>query len=352
MRKPTYLIAEIGQNHNGSVDVAKLIIDLIVRPVVEKLFEIELDGIDAIKLQKRDLNQELSSELRNSPYDSPHSFGATYGEHREYLELSEDEHLEIYNHAKANGLDVIETLCAPSCLSILQKFRPDYLKVASRDVTNHPLLASLAETGIPIIISTGMSNEREVDDAIEIVAKYHSNIRVLHCVSEYPTHPDNVNLLTIPYLQRRYPAFQIGYSDHTIGISAPVAAVALGAEIIEKHVTIDRRLKGSDQAGALGPDGIIRMTRDIRLLERSLGVDGILVPQGVNTARSKLERSIAAKSAIAKGTRITEEMLYLLSPGTGLRWTERARIIGATARRDVAKDELISLDSLDNNHVS
>src|SRR5690606_27963912 len=131
-------------------------------------------------------------------------------------------------------------LCAPSCLSLLKYFTPDKLKVASRDLTNIPLLQALSETRIPLILSTGMSGKEDIDQAIEIISKQHSQISILHCVSQYPTHPENVNLKSIPFLIRSYRKFKIGYSDHTIGISAPVAAVALGAEIIEKHITIDR----------------------------------------------------------------------------------------------------------------
>ena len=347
MTRSTYLIAEIGQNHNGSCDIAKLIVDLVNRPVKEDLFDLDLPGIDAIKLQKRDLDQEITEELRRSPYDSPHSFGKTYGEHREFLELDDHEHFAIYQHAKAFGLDVIETLCAPGCLSLLDLFQPDFLKVASRDITNPPLLEALAETRIPIILSTGMSTEPDLEQAVEIVTKHHEQLSILHCVSQYPTHPDNANLLTIPYLKKLYPQFRIGYSDHTIGISAPVAAVAMGAEIIEKHVTIDRRLKGSDQAGALGPDGVHRMTRDIRLLERMLGTEEINVPTGVAAAREKLERSIAAIQPIPAGTVVTEAMLHLLSPGTGLRWTERDKLVGKIATREIGKDQIIPLEAVE-----
>src|SRR5690606_16480283 len=139
-------------------------------------------------------------------------------------------------------------------LKMLKIFIPDKLKVASRDLTNLPLLSALAETRIPIILSTGMSGKEELDKALELITRYHSSISILHCVSQYPTHPTNVNLKTISFLKKYYPQYPIGYSDHTIGISAPVAAVAMGAEIIEKHITIDRRLKGTDQAGSLGPD--------------------------------------------------------------------------------------------------
>ena len=154
----TYIIGEIGQNHNGSVDIAKLIVDLVCRPVKEEVFGLDLKPINAVKLTKRDLNEELSASQMNRIYDTPNSFGRTYGEHRAFLELSDEEHLEVYNYAKGKGLDFVETLCAKGCLSLLKLFTPDYLKVASRDLTNLPLLAAMAETKIPSILSTGISS--------------------------------------------------------------------------------------------------------------------------------------------------------------------------------------------------
>ena len=155
--KSTYIIGEIGQNHNGSVDIAKLIVDLVSRPVREEVFNLELRPMDAVKMTKRDLNEELTDSQMNRPYDSPHSFGRTYGEHRACLELTDEEHFEVYRHAKSLGMDFVETLCSKGCMSLLKLFTPDRLKVASRDLTNLPLLEVMAETKIPIILSTGMA---------------------------------------------------------------------------------------------------------------------------------------------------------------------------------------------------
>ena len=244
-----YVIGEIGQNHNGSVDIAKAIIDVVSRPVYDKLFGKKLAQMDAVKLTKRDLNQELSASQMSRPYDTPHSFGKTYGSHREYLELDDQQHLECYQYAKEKGLDFVETLCAVGCLSILKYFEPDRLKVASRDLTNLPLLEALAQTKIPIILSTGMAGEIELDEALETISKHHDNISILHCVSQYPTEYSNVNLNTIKYLQKNYAQYTIGYSDHTVGIATPIAAVAMGAKIIEKHITLDRQMKEQIRQG-------------------------------------------------------------------------------------------------------
>lgn len=338
---PVYIIGEIGQNHNGSVDIAKLIVELIARPVKEEVFGFDLKPMDAVKLTKRDLSEELTVSQMNRPYDNPNSFGKTYGEHRAFLELSDEEHFEVYKYAKSLGLDFVETLCATGCLSIFKLFTPDKLKVASRDLTNLPLLAALAETKLPIILSTGMAGVKELDDALAVISRYHSDISILHCVSQYPTHPENLNLNTIRYLKKHYGQYTIGFSDHTIGISAPSVAVGMGAEIIEKHVTIDRRMKGTDQAGSLGPDGVNRMVRDIRITESWLGTEELYIDKSVSAAKVKLERSIASKRNIIAGEVITENDIHMLSPGDGFKWSEKDAVIGHMAARDIPANEII-----------
>ncbi len=339
--KSTYIIGEIGQNHNGSVDIAKLIVELVSRPIIEEAFGLKLNPMDAVKMTRRDLSEELAISQMNKPYNSPNSFGETYGEHRAFLELDDDAHYEVYKYAKSRGLDFVETLCARGCLSILKKFTPDKLKVASRDLTNIPLLSALAETKIPIILSTGMAGKEELDYALSVITRYHNNISILHCVSQYPTKPSNLNLNTILYLKKHYGQYKIGFSDHTIGISAPVVAVGMGAEIIEKHVTIDRRMKGTDQAGSLGPDGVNRMVRDIRYIEMGLGSEDLYIEKDITDARKKLERSIATIREIKKGEIIKEEDIHMLSPGDGYKWIQRNEVIGKIALQNIPANEII-----------
>ena len=343
----TYIIGEIGQNHNGSVDIAKLLTELVARPIKEDDFGIDIQPINAVKLTKRDLSEELSSSQMNRPYDNPNSFGKTYGAHRQFLELSDEAHFEVYKYAKSLGLDFVETLCAKGCLSMLRLFTPDRLKVASRDLTNLPLLEALAETRIPIILSTGMAGKKELDEALAVITKYHDNIAILHCVSQYPTEPDNLNLLTIRYLQKHYGQYTIGFSDHTIGIAAPIVAVGMGAKIIEKHITIDRGMKGTDQKGSLGPDGVRRMVRDIRLAEHWMGTEDLYIDRSVAASKVKLERSIASNKDLEVGHIITEDDIHMLSPGDGFKWSERTQLIGKTLKTAVPKNELIYPKYLD-----
>lgn len=339
--KPTYIIGEIGQNHNGSVDIAKLIVELVARPVHEDAFGLELKPMDAVKMTKRDLSEELASSQMSRIYNSKHSFGRTYGEHRAFLELSIEQHYEVYKYAKSLGLDFIETLCSIGCLKMLDLFQPDRLKVASRDLTNIPLLDALAQTKVPIILSTGMGDKEDLDNALNTITKYHDDISILHCVSQYPTHPDALNLNTITYLLENYPQYVIGFSDHTIGITAPVAAVAMGAKIIEKHITIDRHMKGTDQAGSLGPDGVNRMIRDVRLMEHWAGEKKIFIEPQVASSKVKLERSLATKSEVHKGDIIQESNLHLLSPGDGIKWIDKDLVVGKVAICDIPANEII-----------
>ncbi len=337
----TYVIGEIGQNHNGSVEIAKLIIDLASKVPIDEVFGTKLRPMDAVKMTKRDLQYELTDSAMQRPYDNPNSFGKTYGEHREFLELSNDEHFEVYKYAKSKNLEFVETLCAPSCLSMLKLFSPDRLKVASRDLSNLPLLSAMAETKIPMILSTGMADKRDLDLALETIGKYHSNVSILHCLSQYPAEHERINLNTIHYLKDHYPKYSIGYSDHSIGIFIPVAAVAMGAELIEKHITTDRTMKGTDQKGSLGPEGVLRMMRDIRCLEQAKGKKDLYADDSIAATRKKLERSIASRIDIKAGDVITEDMLHLLSPGDGVKWADKNLVLGKTAKAHIPKNEIL-----------
>lgn len=347
MANSTYIIGEIGQNHNGDVEIAKKLIDVVAEPVVDYLFGQKLMPMNAVKMTRRDLNEELSASEMMRPYDNPNSFGKTYGEHRAFLELNDEQHFEVYQYAKSKGLEVVETLCAKGCLSMLRLFVPDRLKVASRDLTNLPLLAAMAETRIPIILSTGMTGKKELDDALEIVTKYHENISILHCLSQYPSEYQNINLQTIPYLKEHYPQYTIGYSDHSIGILMPAVAVGMGAEIIEKHITLDRNMKGTDHRGSLEPNGIWRMVRDIRNTEYAIGKYGMFVSDKVEATRVKLERSVATLRNIAPGETITEKDLHMLSPGNGYKWAERDLVVGRKAATAIPANEIIYPEMLE-----
>jgi sialic acid synthase len=194
-----------------------------------------------------------------------------------------------------------------------------------------------------------MAGQSELDAALDIITKHHESISILHCVSQYPTHPENANLNTIRYLIKKYPQFDIGYSDHTIGISAPVIAAGMGAKIIEKHITLDRSMKGTDQAGSLGIDGMNRMVRDIRIAEKFMGKESIFIDDSTQLAKIKLERSIAAKHGIKAGQIISESDIIMLSPGDGFKWKDRDIIIGKIAKSDIEEHQIIYSNLLEND---
>jgi sialic acid synthase len=204
----------------------------------------------------------------------------------------------------------------------------------------------MAETKIPMVISTGMGGEQEIDDALEVITKHHNSVSILHCLSQYPSEYKNINLNSIHYLKQKYSDFEVGYSDHSIGISIPLAAVAMGATTIEKHITLDRTMKGTDQAGSLAPDGMRRMVRDIRNLEMAFGEMKKERSEAVSAAKVKLERSIATKRDMKKGETIQESDVHLLSPGDGFQWAQKDEVLGKVLTQDVPADEVIYKEML------
>jgi sialic acid synthase len=316
-------------------------------PIMDRFTGKTLPGVDAIKFTKRDLDEELTKEAANKPYDSPNSFGKTYIEHRKALELSNEQHKELEEYAHSKGLDFIETLCSPKCLDLLDIIQIDRIKIASRDVTNSRLLEHLGKLDKHIIISTGMSTIEELESAVNILSITKKKIDILHCLSQYPARYENINLLSIPYLKKKFSEHEIGYSDHSIGIVVPSAAVALGAQIIEKHITLSRKMKGSDHAGSLEPDGLWRMVRDIRNVEASLGQYNKKYNPAVDDARIKLARSLAVKVPLKKGEVLKESMLCMLSPGTGLKWEQKETILGKKAKNDLPAKSLIKMEDFE-----
>jgi sialic acid synthase SpsE len=339
----TYIIAEIGQNHNGDIQIAKKIVDQLDRYPYDEITGNRLNKVNAIKLTKRDLTEELSTEGMEKPYTGKHSFGATYGEHREFLELSYEDHVELGNYIKSKGFEFVETLCSVKTLKLLDMIKVDRIKVASRDLTNIPLLKALAKRPEPVILSTGMADIVDLENAITVFHEEGKvNVSILHCLSQYPAEYEKINLHTIPYLIEKTPWVKIGYSDHSLGTHIPVAAVAMGAEIIEKHVTLDRNMKGTDHAGSADIETFIEMVHDIRTLDLALGEFDIVRDPVVESAKEKLERSLALKVDKAKGEIINEEDLHMISPGNGYKWQDRHKFVNKPALEDYKANTLLS----------
>jgi len=259
-----YIIAEIGQNHQGDINHAKKLIKRAAEA-----------GVNAVKSQKRHTRTLLTPEEYDRPYDSPNAFAETYGKHRDALELSVEEHLELKQEAERQGLDYFVSPWDPVSARQMNEAGMPLMKIASASITDKETIDAACEGGVPLIFSTGMSTEDEIEQAANWVREAEIADRcILHCTSTYPAEFNQLNLNYIPILQKKYPDFVIGFSGHHRGISMDIAAVTLGAKIIERHFTLDRTQRGSDHAASLEFPGLSKLVRDIRALETAMG-DGV-----------------------------------------------------------------------------
>ena len=318
----TYLIAEVGQNHQGSVEVAKDIIRMCSRSSPEDRPDEVHQGVDAVKFTARDLDWEMSRGMANQAYEGAHSFGRTYMEHRLALELEWWEHELLADYARDHGLDYILTICAPTLAPLLERTRAVAVKIASRDATNDRVLNAAAGSGLPVILSTGMSSAMDIEFGLDRLQEGGAtDVSLLHCVSEYPTRPPNANLDAITWLRGQYGRSRsVGYSCHVKGTWAAIAAVALGAQIVEKHVTLDRSMRGNDHLGALDRGGVYRWVRDTRHVDVAMRQRGLGAKSGSHTAMARLKRSVGYVRDLQPGHVLTEADLVPLSPGTGIPW--------------------------------
>jgi N-acetylneuraminate synthase len=256
--EPCYVIAEIGINHNGDLDLCRKLIDVAVEA-----------GCDAVKFQKRTVDVVYTAEELARPRENP--FGPTNGDLKRGLEFDEAAYRAIDAHCKEKGIVWFASCWDEASVDFIDRFDPPAYKIASASLTDDALLAYTRSKGKPIILSTGMSTIEQVDQAVKILGK--KDLVLLHTCSAYPSNYDELNLRVIPALRDRYGVL-VGYSGHETGIASSAATISLGACVIERHVTLDRAMWGSDQAASLGPNGIIRLVHDIRLIETALG-DGV-----------------------------------------------------------------------------
>ncbi|QKJ19631.1 N-acetylneuraminate synthase family protein [Microbacterium hominis] len=258
--RPAYVIAEIGLNHNGDVDIAKRLIDVAADA-----------GADAVKFQKRTPEIATPPHMRDVPRETP--WGTmTYFEYRQRVEFGRDEYIEISDYAMLRGLEWFASPWDVPSVQFLEELGAVAHKVASASLTDHELLRALRDTGKTVILSTGMSTIEEIDAAIEVLGTEH--LLLMHATSTYPMEPEEANLRMIPVLRDRYPGVAVGYSGHERGLQISLAAVALGAVAVERHITLDRTMWGSDHAASLEPTGLQHLVRDIRVIESALG-DGV-----------------------------------------------------------------------------
>ena len=327
-----YIIAEAGVNHNGSLELAYRLVDAAKKA-----------GVDCIKFQTFKSENLVAKSAQKAAYQKNTTGDGTQVDMLKKLELSFDEFVALKKYCDQAGLCFLSTPFDFESIRFLDSIEMPFWKIPSGEVTNYPYLVALAKTGKPVVMSTGMCEEEEVREAIQALrANGAGNIRLLHCNTEYPTPFEDVNLKAMQTMKDAF-GLDVGYSDHTAGIEVPVAAVAMGATVIEKHFTLDRNMEGPDHKASLEPDELAEMVRAIRHVEMALGT-GIKTPSPSEKKNIAVARkSIVAKKQIKKGETFTEENLTVKRPGSGIspmKWNE---ILGTRAGRDYEEDELIEL---------
>ncbi len=279
---PVFVIAEIGINHNGSLEIAKRLIDGAV-----------LAGVDAVKFQKRTPERCVPRDQWNIERDTPWG-RLTYIEYRRRIEFGPREYAEIDRHCRERGILWFASCWDEESVDFMESFQPPCYKIASASLTDTPLLKKVSATGRPLILSTGMSTPEEIDAAVSTIGR--KNLLIAHATSSYPCPPEHLNLNMIGTLKNLYPDCPIGYSGHEVGLAPTWAAVTLGATFVERHITLDRAMWGTDQAGSVEIGGLLRLVANIRDIERSLG-DGVKrIYEGEIAARTKLRRVINGAS--------------------------------------------------------
>ena len=331
----SFVIAEIGHNHQGSLETAR------------KMFlEAKAAGADAVKLQKRDNRSLFTSELFDQVYDNPNSYGKTYGEHRELLEFGREEYLNLKQYAKKIGILFFSTPFDFNSVDFLANINMPAYKIASADLFNTPLQRKIAEIGKPIFLSTGGGTMDDICRACDNILSINKQLAVLHCTAAYPVAPEDMNLNVIKRLKQEYPDLVIGLSDHENGIDAASIAFLLGARIFEKHFTLNRAWKGTDQAFSLEPKGLKKLIRNLNRIPHMMG-DGIKkLEKSEQGPLRKMIKSIVAASDLPKGTVLKSRHLAYKCPQGGLQPWEYEKILGKKLQTDIKKDQMILWDIL------
>jgi len=332
----TFIIAEAGVNHNGSLEMAIRLVDIAVAA-----------GVDAIKFQTFKAENVIAASAPKADYqkvttDSKES----QLEMVRKLELNEAAHIKLCQYCRQKSILFLSTPFDLESIDLLTRLGLKIFKIPSGEITNLPYLRKLGSLRKRLILSTGMADLDEIKDAVKVLTESGTvleNITVLHCNTEYPTSFDDVNLKAMLAIRNAFPGISIGYSDHTIGIEVPIAAVAMGASVVEKHFTLDRNLPGPDHKASLAPDELKAMVQAVRNIEKALGT-GIKKPSPSELRNKPIARkSIVAATTIRRGESFTEMNITVKRPGTGInpmRWDD---ILKMKASRDFYKDDLIFL---------
>ncbi len=329
----TFIIAEAGVNHNGSFELAKQLVDKAVWA-----------GADCIKFQTFNSKNLVSKNAQKAEYQKKTTDSSeTQLDMLKKLELSKEEFVEIRDYCNQKGIMFLSTPFDLESIDFLSSIGVKTWKVPSGEITNYPFLRAIGKRKESVIMSTGMCTLDEVRDAIKVLKDFGTtDITLLHCTTEYPAPYDSVNLKAMLTLKNEF-GFNVGYSDHTNGIAVPVAAVAMGASVIEKHFTLDKNMEGPDHKASLEPDELKLVVQSIRNVELALG-DGTKRPSDAEKKNIAIARkSIVAAWDIKKGEKFTEENLTAKRPGNGISPMNLAEVLGKIAKRDFSEDELIEL---------
>jgi sialic acid synthase SpsE/sugar phosphate isomerase/epimerase len=329
---PCFVIAEAGVNHNGSLDMALKLVDVAVAA-----------GADAVKFQKRSLKDLYPKELLDNPNTAEWAFRYMLPILQQ-SELTDDDFFRIKAHCDERGIRFMCTPWDEASLELIEKLGVEVYKVASADLVNSPLLAKIAATGKPIILSTGMATIDEIEATCRFLESRRVSFALLHAVSTYPAPFESLNLRFIETLKQF--GVPVGYSGHERGIAIPLVALTLGASIIEKHVTLDRTLPGPDHPASLEPAGMEKLVRDIRHAEMALGSAHKQLNAMERLNRQVLRKSLVAARDLANGTVITEDMIATMGPGKGLSPQYLDRLLGIELHRDMKAEDYFTEEDL------
>lgn len=334
--KKVLIIAEAGVNHNGSIELAKKLVDAAV-----------LAGVDYVKFQSFKAENLVSKDAKKAEYQQ---INMADGDDSQFtmlkkLELSPEQHIELITYCNEKGIKFFSTAFDLESIDFLASLKLGLWKIPSGEITNYPYLKQIALKKEPVILSTGMCDMTDIDNAIQVLLKFgvtKEQITVLHCNTEYPTPMHDVNLNAMKTIADKFEV-NIGYSDHTKGIEVPIAAVALGATVIEKHFTLDKTMEGPDHKASLEPQELIAMTTAIRNIEMALGSGEKKVTSSEINNKSVARKSIVASQYIQVGDVLTESNLTVKRPGTGISPMLWENVLGTKATKSYQPDELIEL---------
>lgn len=335
---PVYIIAEVGINHHGKLDQAKALIDVAAAA-----------GCDAVKFQKRSLENLYTPEVLENPNRFEESFQYLIPILQE-VEFGRSEYDELYRYTRSKGLEFLCTASDEASVDFLEPYQLPAYKVASGDFTNLVLLEKLAKKRKPLLLSTGMSTLEEIDEVVAFLWKRDIVFALLHCVSAYPTPPEDMHLNFIQTMRERY-GIPVGFSGHEVGFEATLAAVAAGACVVERHITLDHRMEGPDHSSSLEPDELKELVRRIRVIERAMGSPRKVLSRVVVRSHEILAKSLVAVVSIEPGTVIRREMVTAKSPGKGLSPLYLHELVGRKARRRIKRDECFTPEDLESEET-